>query len=348
VATTDPLRPELVKLLKHPEWMSRLNPVNVKVMFPTAVTGGGPYRFDKDGDITGFDYVPGRWHTVTSVAGKPSDIGDNGEDAVLFDSEWAIFNSTGGVQNLSDLTERANDVATAYYGRLSSGAGLFKFNHLVDMLYGGASMIRSSIVRYGDDQGLFTEVAGLVHDPVYGYHHDKPLTAFDMLSIGPIRAMPRPGGGVLLDATAGKSVSKRVYLARITDTDGLTINASYKAQAIDTFGLPPGDTSRITVPKDTAVYDGPGGHVAPITRPVRDAIDKRTLSASGGPAGLGDLCLIVVDVFPAPTPQDSDVFFHALFAWEEIDDAPCPSAIATKIHPDPIGEAMALTAMGAL
>ena len=145
--------------------------------------------------------------------------------------------------------------------------------------------------------------------------------------------MPRSGGGVLLDAVSRTSL---VHLAHITgvdpDTDGF--NANYKAQAID--------DSTITVPKDLALFEDSVTFEAPITRPVvAPPVRLIPLSDTAGPSDLGDLCQIVIET----DDSDPPVTVHALFAWEKIDTTECPPG---AMPPDPIGEAMVLSALGVI
>ncbi len=329
VASTSPTDANFKKVLESPEWIARHNPERVAVVFPTALKGGTGYSFDQGESGSGKGYVMGRWHRVASTAGQPSGL-NNTETATVFDPEWAIFDS-GALQNTADLNERAADVARAYFGRLSSGAGRFRFTKIVDMIYGGASLIHWSVVRYGTERGVFTDVWGEIHDPIYGHQYNRPITAVDMLSIGRVRAMPRPGGGLLLDATAGGS--RRSYEARITgvNPDANGFNATYKAQAID-------DES-ITVPKDQMLYDdqdlgNPAAWEAPATRPA-DAppVNLIPLSSTGGPADMGDCAYIFVDTGPGAEPGDPDIDYHVLKAWEKLNTEPCPTP-AQGFDPD--------------
>jgi len=174
---------------------------------------------------------------------------------------------------------------------------------------------------------------------------------------------------MLADAT-GKAPQTRIHIARITgvnpkDENGTPtvtgFNATYKAISIATYDTPPAEDdkgnpdpendTRITVPKDVAQYDiqdtfEPTAWVDPITRPVGDP-DKIPLRINSGPAGLGDLCFIVIDTIPSNGPIPP-ITFHALMAWEKIDSSPCSSASSSALPPDPLGEAMTMAAMGVI
>ena len=333
VTNFSPTDPEILKLLDSPVWIARQTPASINVMFPTAMASTGQYRFNEESGIDrGRDYVMGRWFSVISTEGKPAG-GDNAEVHTLFDPEWAIYDLEGSpplpnIQNEDELISRADDVATFFYGRLSSGAGRMRFSKIVDMLYGGASEIHWSVVRHGPDQGVFTDVLGMIHDPILGYRTDQPITPADLLSIGSVRAIPRPDGGALLDSPPRKI---RVNTARITevneDPGNPGFNATYKAQAID-------DES-ITIPRLKVDFDDPSNlGERSDTRPAKDPLDLI-------PRIVDDLCFIVVDSTVGGNP------LNLLFLWEQIDHEPCSPSPSPILPRDPIGEAMVVQAMGA-
>jgi len=357
-------------LLDSPAWIARHRVRDIDVAFPAAIEKGEGYTFTPDDGIAGgggFDlgtsWVLGRWAKYSW--NPPPDYGPTSEEEItLFDNHWAIRNTSGqSWVNDSDSATRTNQVIDNYIARYSSGAGRFRFVGMHPLFYGGATMTKWSVVRHGPDKGVFTTVRGLIDDPIFGHDYNKPLTAQDLSSIGPVRAMPRSDGSVLLDAT-GRAPTTLFHLARITgvnpkDEDGqpakIGFNATYKAISIDTYDTvaapDPADDTRITVPKDPVLYDNDdtknsAAWVDPITRPV-GLPDKVPLSSTSGPAQLGDLCFIVIDTIPG---QDKlpDIRLHALMAWEEIASEPCPSEASSAIVPDPIGEAMTLAAMGIL
>ncbi len=130
----------------------------------------------------------------------------------------------------------------------------------------------------------------------------------------------------------------RIHLARITgiihdpEPDG---KPKYKAISIDTAGLDVGSEARITVPKESAAYDDTTTYVAPITRPVPDThnVEDAELEADGGgPAGLGELCFIVLDQDLSKPP----VIFHGLMLWEAAKTRLCPSVPGTPQPAQPL------------
>ena len=125
--------------------------------------------------------------------------------------------------------------------------------------------------------------------------------------------------------------SQRIHLSRITgiihdpDPDGIP---KYKAISIETSGLDVGDDSRITVPKDSSsggAYDSnlDTSYVTPLTRPVPDThnVEDAIAGSGGGPAGLGELCFIVID----SDNNDPPGMFHGLMLWEAAKTQLCPS-----------------------
>ena len=149
-----------------------------------------------------------------------------------------------------------------------------------------------------------------------------------------------------IEVAVEASSSTRIHLARITaithepDPDG---KPKYKAISIDTSRLDTGNEGRLTVPKDSSeggAYDDDTTYVTPLTRPVPPTHNVEDAELDGSPAGLGELCFIVIDQDDAKP----SVIFHGLMLWESAKTQLCPSVPGQALSgplPGSIGEQIA-------
>lgn len=173
-------------------------PSQIRVMFPIAQDNGEGYSFDEAvTNETG--YVPTRWYSVTSTSGRPT--AHSGNEAVVYDCQWAVYAATT-LQNSSELNTRAGVVAAIYYSRFLAGIGDMWFRGVHNLTpWAGAQVVEWSL----GPRGPMTRIRGDFDSPLFGWRrgHTDALTAQDIVSVGSVRAMPRPWGGVLLDSPAG-------------------------------------------------------------------------------------------------------------------------------------------------
>lgn len=225
-------------------------PTLVSVNFPTALDVPSQYRFDPTVTALrdGLDYVLRRYYTTTSSAGRPAGVTGDGSVVALFDSTWARYEIEPGsdplttnVLNEAELLARADLAATAYFGRFRAGVGDVLFIGALDLVqWPGASEITWSLLTWGpqDRQNAYTRARGQLHDPIFGWRTDAPLTASRVLSTGRVRAIPRPDGGLLIDSPG--VARALLHSARVTEVNGDaqdppldTFNPVYTAVAED-------------------------------------------------------------------------------------------------------------------
>ena len=253
--------------------LSQECPASVEVMFPTAQERVASYEFEEDVSDEALGYVMGRWHTVMESTGKPEHLVGNGQVVSLFDVLWARFMvDQAGVNTLINggaLALRASEVSTIYFERFKSGIGDMVFIGFVTgrVYYAGAGMVEWSLISHGPEemQGLWTRVRGDLHDRVFGWRHDGPLS----LTTGHVRSIPRPEGGVLLDAPVVRSVL--YHPAIVDEVIPGAVNSTYVAHALDDPSIVVGAT---------------GVGVRPYDRPY--AVDVIAMS----PRAVGDHCFI--------------------------------------------------------
>ena len=176
-------------------------PQEIAVHFPTADVDEA-YEFDKDSTSAGTGYVTRKWHVEYSEFGRNEDIGlGNGVTVPLWDTTWARF-SASSLVNQAELTSRADFAAYYYYRRFESGVCDLLFRNIdIARFYVGEQQFWLRSWGPKDQQGTFTRLIGKLHDPLFGWNHEaEPISTFDVLSIGSVRAIPRPDGGILLDA----------------------------------------------------------------------------------------------------------------------------------------------------
>ena len=143
----------------------------------------------------------------------------------------------------------------------------------------------------------------------------------------------------------------RIHLSRIYGVfheeieDGIPL---YKAVSINTRDNEDQSTW-LTVPqspKDFANTTSASGYVEPLTRPVMVpplAVEDAD-GPGGGPAGRGELCLIVIDQF-ASVKGEPPVQVHSLMLWENITTRLCPGieesvSLPANVTPGSIFEQM--------
>lgn len=274
------------------EHVGRYVPSQIEVKFPSAVRVPSGYTFDPALDLEGASYVTRRWHAVVTAAGRPAFTGGNGETLTLYDASWARFEVTGGgppvIQNQAELDARAEAVGAIYYARFRSGladVGFAGFVPPAAVIYSGSHLVEWIIGTHGPEgplqAGIWTRVIGDWNDSSFGWDHSRPVTPTGALSIGTVRAMPRPEGGVLLDSPLLGAGTGKVHPARITAINGTPPNATYDAVAEDA----PTVAVQDEVPLNRSIFDQVIIDFSPFPGQVRDPNDPVTTP--------GDRCLIV-------------------------------------------------------
>lgn len=173
-------------------------PSRVRVVFPIAQKGGDGYSFDETvSDETGWNAK--RWYSVTSTAGRPATSGNSGAEVVVFDPQWAIYDGTS-LENGAELNIRAGFVAQVYYARFRAGIGkMWLAGTIVPTTWWAGCQ---EVEWRWTARGPVTMIAGDFEWSGFGWNPAAApaLQAVDVVGIGRVRAMPRPWGGVLLDA----------------------------------------------------------------------------------------------------------------------------------------------------
>lgn len=146
---------------------------------------------------------------------------------LLYDSLWAHHSNFGSApDNSTDLDTRATHVIASYYGRFSAGVGNMAFRGLrfPDWPWSGAHEIDLVV----DAKGPRTRIRGSLHDPIFGFNYDVPVTARNVNALGGVRAIPRPWPGLSI----GTLREMTLYLGAITAVNGSDPNFTYDVKAV--------------------------------------------------------------------------------------------------------------------